>query len=261
MMAGDGQYGYLRSESGRFTAIAMPYKDERYQMILVLPDQGASVGDTLNQVDADAMYKQMRHQEVEIKFPKFRVQTKLQLTDVLKRVGVRQVFTSLANLQRMSPDPRLYVSDARHSAIIETDERGSEAAAATSISISARSFFTAPTPSFVADRPFLFYVYDVTSANVLFSGQVADAAAAQAGAVGAAGTAGARPVLLAANGARQRAARGPVPADEPGADAGAGPVCRAGSVPAGGHVARPVSDGSLRGGLVPYNTEMPSEQL
>ncbi len=60
-----------------------------------------------------------------------------------------------------------------HKAYIDVDERGTEAAAATGVSTTARAAFEPPPPvTMVVDRPFLFAIlYSATSAPV-FLGQV-----------------------------------------------------------------------------------------
>ena len=69
----------------------------------------------------------------------------------------------------------LFIGDVVHQAIIEVDEEGTEAAAATAIGMRAGSAMpTAPPRSFIADRPFAFFLQDARTGVVLFMGRVAD---------------------------------------------------------------------------------------
>ena len=58
--------------------------------------------------------------------------------------------------------------------MIEVDEEGTVAAAATSVMISARSAFLRRKVKFVADHPFLFFLRDLQTGMLLFQGRVAN---------------------------------------------------------------------------------------
>ena len=87
-----------------------------------------------------------------IYIPKFQLeQTFLGLTEILKRMGVEDLFIpGKADLSGINGKKNLYCSAVVHKAFIKVDEEGTIAAAATGIGIKATSF----TPSFVIDRPF-----------------------------------------------------------------------------------------------------------
>lgn len=106
-----------------------------------------------------------------ITMPKFKIQTTAaDLIESLKTMGMRDVFDPYrADLTEMTPGPgRLFVSDMRHKATIDVNEKGLEAAAATSIGISARMM-----PQFVAvNKPFFFIVRDDTTGANFFTGKL-----------------------------------------------------------------------------------------
>ena len=72
-----------------------------------------------------------------------------------------------------SPDPRerLLLSEVFHKAFVKVDEKGTEAAAATT-AVGVRAIAVAREEAFVADRPFLFFLRDRRSGLVLFMGRV-----------------------------------------------------------------------------------------
>jgi serpin B len=83
-------------------------------------------------------------------------------------------FTGIAN----PPDPadRLVISRVFHKAFVKVDEKGTEAAAATAVSMM-RAGSAAPREEpivFKADHPFLFLIRDIESGLVIFLGRVAD---------------------------------------------------------------------------------------
>ncbi len=69
---------------------------------------------------------------------------------------------------------KLFISKVLHKAFVEVNEKGTEAAAATAVVmpraavVMARPF----TPTFRADRPFVFLIYDKQDGNVLFLGRM-----------------------------------------------------------------------------------------
>lgn len=77
-----------------------------------------------------------------------------------------------ADLSRMDGRQDLYVSAVVvHQATIDVDEKGTEAAAATAVSVGRVS---RPSGSLVVDRPFLFAIRDDATGAVLFVGRVTD---------------------------------------------------------------------------------------
>ena len=75
-----------------------------------------------------------------------------------------------ANLSGISDKNDLYVSSATHQAILEINEEGTTAAAATRVNHKAKS----QTPTFKADHPFLYLIIDNRSGNILFCGRIVD---------------------------------------------------------------------------------------
>ena len=67
-----------------------------------------------------------------------------------------------------------YIGAVLHKAFLEVNEKGTEAAAATAVDMAARSAVQADvpfTPTFRADRPFLFVIRDVRRGAILFMGR------------------------------------------------------------------------------------------
>uniref|UniRef100_A0A1I8AAC1 SERPIN domain-containing protein n=1 Tax=Steinernema glaseri TaxID=37863 RepID=A0A1I8AAC1_9BILA len=93
--------------------------------------------------------------------PKFNVSTELEFKGILGKAGIKKVFEKAnANLQGIS-DEQLYVEYLVHKAVLELDEKGVTAAAATGIGImplSAQICREDCHRTIKADRPFLFGV-------------------------------------------------------------------------------------------------------
>lgn len=88
---------------------------------------------------------------------------------VLKRMGVGDLFEDSADLSEFSEKQSLKFDDAVHQAKIEIDEEGSVAAAATAI-FSFRSSRPTEPAQFNCNHPFMFLIHDQKSKEVLFAG-------------------------------------------------------------------------------------------
>ena len=115
-----------------------------------------------------------RNAKVHLELPKFKFESEIPLVEILKKLGLTKMFEPDANFKGISNTP-LHVSDAVQKAVIEVDEIGTEAAAA-SASFSGKSINPGEGEKlehFVADHPFLFYVRDLQTRLLLFRGRVA----------------------------------------------------------------------------------------
>jgi serine protease inhibitor len=116
--------------------------------------------------------KRGRKVRVLVQLPRFRIRHRTNLKPVLQSLGVTAVFSPrYAGLDGIAAvRPPLFVSEALQQVVLEVDEEGTEAAAATAVIKTARSgpFW------FTADRPFVFAVYDYRLGAPLFLGKVED---------------------------------------------------------------------------------------
>ena len=115
-----------------------------------------------------------RNAKVHLELPKFKFESEIPLVEILKKLGLTKMFEPDANFKGISNMP-LHVSDAIQKAVIEVDEIGTEAAAA-SASFVGKSIKPGEGENlehFVADHPFLFYVRDLQTRLLLFRGRVA----------------------------------------------------------------------------------------
>ena len=65
----------------------------------------------------------------------------------------------------------LHISSVKHNAVIEVNEEGTEAAAATEDEFEYRSYVVEKKLTFVCNRPFMFIIQDNATKNVLFIGK------------------------------------------------------------------------------------------
>lgn len=118
--------------------------------------------------------------DVRLFMPRFAIETRVDLKDVLSAVGMplafdrdRADFTGI-HVPETDGD-RLHVETVIHQANIDVDEKGTEAAAATAVGMDTGGGPTALREiTLRLDRPFMFALRDVETGAVLFMGRVTD---------------------------------------------------------------------------------------
>jgi serpin B len=173
LMHGSIRTGYVRTE--RFEAVRLRYAGDA-AMVVMVPTSGspAEVAATLAPEDLRPSWGDY---EVEVTLPSFEFDAGVELVPVLQRLGMQAVFTPPskaggADLTGITERRELFVTGVFHKTFIALDEEGTEAAAATVVTGGVTS---QPEPAtFTADRPFLFWIEQSSTGEVLFLGQVTD---------------------------------------------------------------------------------------
>jgi serpin B len=117
----------------------------------------------------DKSISQLKEVEVHVTIPKFKIETSYSLKDQLERIGMKSVFTD-ANLSGIDGKQDLVVSEVIHKAMIEVNEEGSEAAAATGVIISVQQWIR--NLDFHAVHPFFFFIRDNRNGMIIFVGHL-----------------------------------------------------------------------------------------
>jgi serpin B len=146
-------------------------------MFLFLPDEGKSVKGLAENLDAATWKKWMdSFQEIssyEIELPRFDFEFSRSLKEDLKAMGLREAFSDEADFSGISEIP-LRISDVIHKTYIKLDEKGTEAAAVTAVTMELTSI--GPGKLLRFDRPFLFAITENSSNSILFMGKVSEPA-------------------------------------------------------------------------------------
>lgn len=161
------------AEDGTMQVLKMPYKGERLSMMILLPKGGASL-DTITAQDIKSWNDKMTQDTVYTYIPRFKMETKYDLTSIMKDLGVKTAFdpnsADLSGIADVKPN-NLYIGFAIHKAYVDVNEVGTEAAAATGIGVELSSAPVNPI-IFRADHPFVFLIQDEQSGLVLFMGKL-----------------------------------------------------------------------------------------
>ena len=114
---------------------------------------------------------EIRKQEVIVSVPKFKMTHKFDMKAVLEAMGMTDAFSRKADFSGMTGGRDLFISAVVHKAFVDVNEEGTEAAAATGVTMKLTSMAPAKIPVFRADHPFLFLIRDNHSGSILFLGR------------------------------------------------------------------------------------------
>ena len=174
-MATGGELAYAKGSG--WQAVELPYLGQSLAMTLILPDDMSAFTTGLDSGLFGQIVSGLSTAEVDLSLPRFSIETATDLAQTLGAMGMPIPFDpNRADFSGISTDEPLYISHVIHQANISVDEKGTEAAAATAVGISAGA---APLQQVVLklDHPFLFALRDVQTGAILFLGQVADPSA------------------------------------------------------------------------------------
>lgn len=172
MMQQEGHFQYYSGED--FEAVRLAYGDSAFSMHVVLPREGNTVDDLLVQMKQD-LWAQLQENPtpglLQLALPRFKTEASYDLIPALKTLGMQLAFNDDTGFGNLANE-RMLISDVRHKTYLEVDERGSEAAAVTSV-----GFVTTSMPqvrTFRVNRPFVFVISEKSSGAILFAGKIVD---------------------------------------------------------------------------------------
>lgn len=169
------RFGYF--EDPRYQALKLDYRGREMFMLIVLPRPGAPLSEA-STAKVERILSEMKDTKVEVSLPKFKMEAVFEgIVPKLNRLGLHRVFAPLMSQLPLfggnSQSP-LFVSQIVHKAMIDVNESGTEAAAATAMSTREGSMIMpGKGVVFKADRPFRFFVIHDPSKAILFAGQFA----------------------------------------------------------------------------------------
>lgn len=171
-MSGKVSCEYVEYAGNQF--IRLPYEGERYSMYILLPSAESSPEEVVPYITENGLKEVMAHMapsKVNLRMPKFKVESDMSLVKTLEAMGIRTAFTTAADLGGIAHGP-LYVSEVVQKTVVDVNERGSEAAAATAAVIQLTSARPEKIPSMTIDRPFYYMIADMDSQRILFAGRI-----------------------------------------------------------------------------------------
>ncbi|XP_053601689.1 serine protease inhibitor 3/4-like isoform X2 [Plodia interpunctella] len=161
MMYQEEKFYYKESSDLNAQLLAMPYVGDEARMLIVLPKEVEGLDALLTKLAQGHNImndiNKMSYIKVHVTIPKFKIETEIDLNDLLPKLGIKQIFNKeYSGLTKiLNEEEPLYVSKAIQKAFIEVNEEGAEAAAATAAQTRTRRSLSPPSVVFLADRPAL----------------------------------------------------------------------------------------------------------
>jgi serpin B len=150
--------------------IRLPYNDKVHAMDLLLPDPGASLDDRVETLLRLGATGGLVPQSGRVTLPRFSISSTLDLRGPLTTTGLGQLFDpDLADFSRLAQNARgIAIDEVTQSVFLSVDEAGTEAAAATAVTLVGALPVPALGFDISFDRPFLIAIRNIADNAVLF---------------------------------------------------------------------------------------------
>ncbi|NXX89831.1 A1AT2 antiproteinase, partial [Centropus bengalensis] len=172
MMQQDSNYYSYYDQDLSCEVVELPYQGTA-RALLILPDDGKmkQVEDALSKETVCKWDNRLETRRLNLHLPKISISGSYDVKNLLKEMGITEVFSTNADLSGITGSRNLQVSQAIHKALLEVDEAGTEAAGATAIILN-RGLRPSVTIKF--NRPFIVLISDKATGTTLFFGKVVD---------------------------------------------------------------------------------------
>ena len=166
-------FDYMEDE--RVQVVELPYKGDELSMLVVLPKSKEAAAmqkliANLSTAQINKWTERLESKEIFLNMPKFKLEQIYKMESILTEMGMPIVFSNKADFSLFNDKLPLAVDSVIHKAVVEVDEKGTVAAAATSIVV--RVVSASYNAELTADHPFMFMIKDSKTDAILFLGQV-----------------------------------------------------------------------------------------
>ncbi len=167
-------------QAKNYTMLEMPYRQStsnqtHLSLLIFLPRDTfglPAVESSALSNSVDGLLKNAQNKQVIVSFPKFKLAEEFNLNRTLQQMGLTLPFSPGADFSGITGDFSLELSDVIHKAYLSIDEKGTEAVAATAVTIGVKSILVGePALVFKADHPFMFMIVDRATNSILFIGR------------------------------------------------------------------------------------------
>lgn len=175
MMSQTNEFRY--AENDLYQSVILPYGNGSYQMTLFLPRDGKTLDDVLTVMNGTNWNAaEYQNYEVWLNMPRIETDTNQDLNDIMKSLGMGNSFENghgFTNFCHLGNDEensdQCWISMMRQKAHLKLDEKGTEAAAATVVSVVDKAMQRYV--EFIADKPFLYIISERSTGSIFFIGQ------------------------------------------------------------------------------------------
>ncbi|KAJ0172289.1 hypothetical protein K1T71_012262 [Dendrolimus kikuchii] len=153
----------------RAHVVELPYQNERYSMILLVPENGNVVTSLIKDLPfmpLPQILDLMEPTEIRLSMPKFTVNYGADMTASLKHIGLKTLFEPIANLSGMFEGTTSHITAIYHKVYMDVDENGKYISLPSVIPLAYNGV------KLKVDRPFLFFIRDNKLGIVFFEGKI-----------------------------------------------------------------------------------------
>lgn len=150
-------------------AVELPYGDGALSMVVIVPNDLTAFEAGLSADSLGEIVGQISEGGIHLSIPKWSARTHVQMNQILQDLGMPTAFGGGADFSGMLDGGGLWLDQVEHEAVVEVDEQGTRAAAATGAEMAASHG-----PDITVDRPFLYLIVDRGAGTILFIGRVTD---------------------------------------------------------------------------------------
>jgi len=161
---------YAEIES--FQLIEIPYINDDYVMIVVLPRESFTINDIIKK--GEWLSIGTKSSTVNLTMASFEIETKIEFHKVLKETDLREIFENGNKLPLISDNPPLKVDKIIQQVYLSVKEEGTEAAAVTvsEMVIGCLPFEETEPKEMKVNRSFAYAIKNKIAGNILFAGVV-----------------------------------------------------------------------------------------
>lgn len=171
MMNRTGSFPYLAGSN--FQAVELPYGETgRLSMLIILPAAGVDLGGfvaNMTNEELSTWIADLEPANVGLGLPRFTVNYAGSLVDALTSLGMGVAFNpTTADFAGLASGAGVHISDVEHDAVVQVDESGTVAAAASTVTVGTTAV-SAPI-DMTMNRPFFYAIVDGKTGALLFIG-------------------------------------------------------------------------------------------
>ncbi|XP_077289762.1 serine protease inhibitor 3/4-like [Arctopsyche grandis] len=172
MMHNNEDFPYADLPEWDSQILSLPYKNNDTYLTIILPrkvDGLEALEEKIYSANIVDVLNKMRKTEVNVGIPKFKIESTIDLKNVLPELGIKLIFNrQKADLQHLLKNhEQIFISDATQKAFIEVNEHGTEAGVVTYLKAVPMSLIESHI--FTADHPFFYML--MNKDDIIFCGR------------------------------------------------------------------------------------------
>ena len=172
LMSQEASFSY--AETPRFQAVSLPYGQGRTSLYVLLPRPGVKAADLVSSLDPASWNETlgtMKRAQVALTLPRFKADFQATLNQPLIALGMGSAFGGGADFAPMGLHGG-FIGAVIHKAVLEVDEEGTVAAAATGVAMAGAVAIPLKSIEMRVDHPFVCLLRDNATGTLLFAGVI-----------------------------------------------------------------------------------------